>query len=328
MTVKIVSKNPLFGQAPFEYAPGYVFTQDPACTAYDWLVVFDDLRDSETVTCPKERTILATWEPVSIKNYCSAFTRQFGHLLTNRPPQAENHPHYHLGKGYFPWCNGRSYAENKAFALPPKTQAVSAVCSAKAMKWTKHYERIRLLKQLVAEVPGAVWYGHGIHEFKHKFDLLDSFRYHVVLENHIGAHYWTEKIADAYLGECLPFYAGAPDLAEDFPAESFIPIPMDDPGEAIRIIREAIAHDEWARRLSAIREAKARLFSEYNFWAQVIKVIEAEKAQRLGAVGPAQPYVIRSRKWLRRRTLAANLEDGWFHCKQYLSGVGLWPKLS
>ncbi len=35
MTVKVVSKNPLFGKVPFEYAPGWVFTPDPACTDYD-----------------------------------------------------------------------------------------------------------------------------------------------------------------------------------------------------------------------------------------------------------------------------------------------------
>ena len=316
MTVKIVSKNPLFGKAPFEYAPGYVFTQDPACAAYDWLVVFDDLKADETVVCPKERTILATWEPVSIKNYCTAFTRQFGHLLTNRPRAAENHPHYHRGKGYFPWYNSRSYAENKAFAIPPKTKVVAAVCSAKAMKWTKHCQRIRLLRKMVAEIPGADWYGHGVHEFQNKCDLMDTYRY------------WTEKIADAFLCECLPFYAGAPDLAEDFPAESFIPIPVDDPDEAIRIMRAAIAADEWSKRLPAIRAAKARLFAEYNFWAQVIKVIEDSRDQRVTPADPARPHVLRSRKWLRRHTLSANLQDGWFHFKQYLSGVGLWPKMS
>ena len=274
MTVKVVSKNPLFGKVPFEYAPGWVFTPDPACADYDWLVVFDDLKRDETVACPRECTILATWEPVSIKNYCTAFTRQFGHLLTNRPRAAENHPHYHLGRGYFPWYNSRSYTENRAFVIPPKTKTVAAVCSAKAMKWTKHYQRIQLLKKMVAEIPGA------------------------------------------------------PGLADDFPADSFIPIPVDDPDAAIRIMKAAIANDEWAKRLPAIRAAKERLFAEYNFWAQVIRVVESARGQRVTAPDPAHPHVLRSRRWLRRHSLSANLEDGWFHFKQYLSGVGLWPKMS
>ena len=61
MTIKIISKNAMFAKRPFVYAPGYVFTQDPACTAYDWLVVFDDLSADVPVACPRERTILTTW---------------------------------------------------------------------------------------------------------------------------------------------------------------------------------------------------------------------------------------------------------------------------
>ena len=135
MTIKILTKNEQFSVEPYEFRPGYVFVQNPSCDKYDWLVVFDEppqhdcgtYRDgTEVLACPKERTILVTWEPVSIKNYCTAYTRQFGHLLTNRPPKAENHPHYHLGKGYFPWYTGRTYDEEKAFKAPPKTKVISA----------------------------------------------------------------------------------------------------------------------------------------------------------------------------------------------------------
>ena len=328
MKIKIASKNPLFAREPFEYAPGCVFTADPGCRDYDWLVVFDDLAEDETLACPRERTILATWEPVCIKNYCRAFTRQFGHLLTNRPPSAERHPHYHLGRGYFPWYNGRSYAENRAFAAPPKTKVLSAVCSSKAMKWTRHSQRIAILERIVAEVPGSEWYGHGVREFPRKCDVMDSCRYHVAIENQIGPHYWTEKLADAFLCECLPFYAGAPDLADDFPPESFIPIPIDDPGEAVRIVKDAIASDEWSRRTGAIREAKRLLFEKFNFWAQVVAVVEAEAGQELSVGDATGPVRIRSRKSVRSGSLSAKLEDGWFHARQYLSGAGLWKRMS
>ena len=331
--VKVLTKNKQFAVSPAFLAPAYAFTQDSACDDYDWLVVFDEppLKDEgtykngmELLRCPRERTILATWEPVSIKNYCTAYTRQFGHLLTNRPQTAENHPHYHQGQGYFPWYNGRTYDENKTFAIPPKTEVLSAICSAKAMKWSNHHARIELLKRVVKEIPGAVWYGHGVHEFAKKYDAMDAYRYHLVLENHTGSRYWTEKIVDAYLCECLPFYAGAPDLYEDFPRDSYIPIPIDDPKKAIAIMKDAIANDEWSKRIGAIREAKARLFEKYNFWSQVIALIEAEQDQPIAATNKAE--YLYSRKYIRKHTLSAKLEDGWFHLRQYLSGVGLWKK--
>ncbi len=334
MTIRIVTKNAGFtgrrrqggAPVPFEYAPGYVFTEDPACVDYDWLVVFDGMRGDVSVTCPREHTILTTWEPVSIRNYNTPFTRQFGHLLTNRPSWAEKHPHYHLGRGYFPWMNGRTFPENKAAVIPPKTTLLTAVCSSKAMKWTNHAARIELLRRCQRDIPGMEWYGWGIRECGMKCDVTDVARYQIVFENHEAPHYWSEKIADAFLSECLPFYAGAPDLAADFPGDAFIPIPSDDPAAAVQIIQSAIANDEWTKRRAAIRAARELLFTRYNFFAQVIAVIEASAGQSVTPV--ADPWTLHDRRYFRFRSLRANLEDGWFHLRQYLSGVGLWARLS
>lgn len=51
----------------------YVFTLDAACDDYDWLVVYDEMSRQkigtlkggyEPLRCPKEHTILCTWEPI------------------------------------------------------------------------------------------------------------------------------------------------------------------------------------------------------------------------------------------------------------------------
>ena len=289
----------------------YEFAYDPACEDYDWLVVFDELPvDCEVLRCPRERTILCTWEPVSIKSYSRAYTRQFGHLLTNRPPEAENHPHYHLGRGYFiPFVHDVP----KTGTATNKPNVVSAVCSAKRMKHTRHRDRFELVKTLATEIRGLDWYGKGVKPLDRKEDALVPYKYHVAIENHIAPHHWSEKFADAILCECLPFYAGDPALTEIFPAESFIPIPIDDPAEAVRIVREAIANGEYEKRREAILEAKRLVLTKYNFWHQVIEVVE-EVALSSEAVGrPLPPSVIYARKELRKRSVSAALEDGWEH---------------
>ena len=328
MKIKIIAKFSSPGGPSFEYAPGWVFTRDADCDDYDWLVVFDEIPDRdtgtirnscETLACPKEHTILATWEPTSIKCYTKAYARQFGELLTNRPWSAEKHPSYHLGRGYYRWLTGRTYPENATAKIPPKTKLISAVCSAKAMKWTKHFARIQILKKLIAEVPGAEWYGHYIREFGKKFEVMDEYKYHVALENHIEKDYWTEKIADAFLCECLPFYAGAPNLDEVFPRESFIPIPIDDADKAISIIKSAIASNEYEKRRGAILEAKKLILEKYNFWAQTIEVIKAaeENEKASGAVLSPKGGKLYSRKYIRKHNMLAALEAGIFHFKQY-----------
>ena len=318
MKIKVVhfDRGPVHDPEPFAYRPGFVFTCDPACRDYDWLVVYDELPGPfEDLACPRERTILATCEPTSIKSYSRAYTRQFGHLLTNRPQVAEGHPHWHLGRGYYRWFNDRTHPENAAAVLPPKTQVISAVCSSKRMRHTRHFDRFALISALAREIPGLAWYGHGVRGFGRKYEVMDPYKYHVTVENHIAPHHWTEKLADAFLCECLPFYAGAPDLADDFPSDSFIPIPLDDQAAAAEIVRRAIAGGEYERRRAAILEAKRLILEKYNFWAQVIEVIEGASACAGISASGGRIY---ARKALRKISPGAAMEDAWAHVRRAL----------
>lgn len=294
--------------------PEVEFTTDLNCRDYDWLVVFDEMRrqvKEELLACPRERTILTTWEPVSIKHYSRAYTRQFGHLLTNRPPEAEKHPHYHLGRGYFPWFTDRPVDEVYTYKLPPKTETISAVCSAKQMKHTKHNARFNLVSMLKEEIPELAWFGRGVRPLEKKYEALDAYKYHVTIENHIGDHHWTEKLADAFLCECLPFYAGDPKITEIFPKESIIPIPIDDPVEATRIIKTAIENGEYEKRREAILEAKKLILERYNFRGEILRVIEESENQEIKSC--SKPQYIYSRHRLRIKSPWTALEDGWHH---------------
>ena len=298
---------------------GHEFVYDPACTDYDWLVVYDELpMPRERLRCPRERTILCTWEPTSIKSYSRAYTRQFGHLLTNRPPEAERHPHYHLGRGYFPWFVREVPKTGTAVDKP---HLLSAVCSAKQMKHTRHHDRFELVKELAAGIDGLDWYGKGVKPLERKEDALVPCKYHVAIENHIAPHHWTEKFSDPILCECLPFYAGDPALTEIFPAECFIPIPIDDPAEAVRIVKEAIANGEYEKRREAILEAKRLILTKYNFWHQVIEVIKASSSEpvspRMDGDRRSRP-VIYARKELRKRSLSAVIEDVRTHLRRFM----------
>ena len=313
MRIKVVGNFSALAGTEIAYAPGYVFSYVPSCSDYDWLVVFDELpEDSIDVRCPRERTVLCTWEPVSIKSYSRTYTRQFGHLLTNRPPEAERHPHYHLGRGYFPMFVKSVPASSEAI-LAGKKAVVSAVCSAKRMRHTKHEARFELVRRLAADIPGFDWYGRGIRPLEAKEEALLPYRYHVAVENHIAPGHWTEKLSDSILCECLTFYAGDPNVGKVLPPESFIPIPIDDPETATRIVRSAIDSDEYAHRRPAILEAKRLIVTRYNFWAQVIELVKSE-ADVASAAEPAGR--IYSRRALRRHSAVAAAEDLWIHLKR------------
>lgn len=322
MRIKVISRGLTIGAADFEYRPGYVFVTDPSCSDYDWLVVYDEMpsnsigtikKGCEELRCPKECTILATQEPVSIKRYSKAYTRQFGHLLTNRPPNVERHTNYHLGRGYYWWYIGRDIKEYATLKLLPKTRLISVVSSSKRMAFTKHAARFNLAACLAEDIPEMEWFGKGVKPFDNKYDVLEPYKYHVTIENHIAENHWSEKFSDAILAECLPFYAGDPTIGEIFPKESFIPIPIDDPKTAAEIIKEAIANGEYEKRREAVLEAKRLILEKYNFWAQVIELIDGARLQKITPVDSKRPVKIYARKVLRKHNVLVAISDGFAH---------------
>ena len=95
---------------------------------------------------------------------------------------------------------------------------------------------------------------------------LEPYRYSLAVEAVDEANYVTEKFFDCILSETLPFYWGCSNLEEWFDSDCFIRLDLDDSDVAFRTLREAIEADEWARRLPAIRRAKARILDEYNLF--------------------------------------------------------------
>ncbi len=270
------------GGKSFDWGDGYRFVCDPSCRDYDWLCVYDEIPDSyagvsggRMEVAPNARTMLVTQEPTSVKFYNRAYTGQFDVLLTNRPKEAENHPCYVKGEGYMVSYTGRSFAEEIAHEVPGKTKCLSAIYSAKRMTHTLHGSRYALLERLRGMPVDFDWYGKGVRPIENKFDALDGYRYTVAFENHVGPGHWTEKLTDALVTGCLPFYAGDPEVGRLLPEGCFIPIPPDDPEKALAIILDAVGNDEWTKRRDAIMKARALIFEKYNLFAQVAKAIES-----------------------------------------------------
>lgn len=324
-TVKIAggTVSRFIGKGGFLWNGGYFFTSSPACTAFDWFCVYDELpsrrpevrRGAVELPVPRSRTLLATQEPASIKHYNGAYLRQFGTVLTNRPPEELVHPHRVDGAGYMVWYTGRSFAEERSRPLPEKTKVVSAVYSAKRMRHTMHAARWRLLEAAAAKLPGLELFGKGVRPVENKWEALDPYRYHIAFENHVGPGHWTEKIADALVCGCLPFYAGDPALADVLPGRSFIPVPADDPERAVAIMAKAIADGEREKRLDAILEARELLFSKYNLFAETARAIEAAERE-LPAGDGGGTCRIATRRRLRVCSPAAAAEDLLWHLKK------------
>ena len=99
---------------------------------------------------------------------------------------------------------------------------------------------------------------------KNKYDALWPYQYHFACENSFIDNYFTEKIADPILAECLCFYDGCLNIEAYIDERAFIKIDVFDPLSAIQTIISAIEAHEWDKRVGYIRRQKARLLNELN----------------------------------------------------------------
>ncbi|CAB4886950.1 unannotated protein [freshwater metagenome] len=99
------------------------------------------------------------------------------------------------------------------------------------------------------------------------------YRYTFAAENNAEHNYFTEKVVDAILGEALCFYWGCPNLEEIIDSRAFIRLPIEDPERSRRIVHDAIAADEWGRRIDIIRSEKRRLLNEMQVMPMIARVV-------------------------------------------------------
>lgn len=278
--------KPVWGECDFIF--------DMECTDYDWLVIYNDLPFShpiENLACSRRQTILVTTEPSSIKAYGTDFTGQFGAVLTSQAEWALPHPRRIFSQPALLWYYGIGSSHllsyDQMVASPPlnKSRDLATVCSSKQQRHTLHHRRYRFTQAIKARIPEMDIYGLGVRPMDDKAEALDAYRYHLAVENFIGPHHWTEKLADVFLGAALPFYCGCPNAADYFPAESFIPLDIDDVEGSARRIRQAIDNGEYEKRLPAILEARRLVMEKYNLFAVLAREIEACELQPRPADG-------------------------------------------
>ena len=263
------NREPAWGECRFIF--------DRGCRDYDWLVVYDDLprdKPEEQLACPRENTLLITGEPSSITRYGPRYLRQFGHVLTSQEPEALDHPGVIRRQAGLLWYYGGTGDRGSFDALaaakpPPKPKPLSTVCSAKAMNHTLHSRRLAFTRRVKEAVPELDIFGYGMGELRDKADALDPYRYHLAIENHSCQHHWTEKLADAFLGHCLPLYFGCTNPEDYFPPESFIRLDIRDADTAVETVRQVFADNPYEQRLSAIIESRHRVLHRYSTFAQL-----------------------------------------------------------
>ncbi len=245
----------------------------------DYWVVYEDLLRTEEVVCPIKNTLLITGEPPSIKKYGQIFLNQFSNIITcQRDIKHENVSYVQQA---LPWHVGRSlekirpdsmnkcYDELKKIERFRKTKLMSVVVSEKSS--TKgHRARLAFVEHLKHHFGDQLdVFGQGGRRIDDKWDAIEGYKYHVVLENSSYEDYWTEKLADAFLGGAYPLYFGCKNIYEYFSPEALTAVDIYKVGESIELIEREILSLRYERSVDSIEFARNLILDKYNVFPMI-----------------------------------------------------------
>jgi hypothetical protein len=263
------------------------FTINGDARGFDWLVAYDEINGQVRCDIPESRRLLIISEPPGMKNYHPRYLNQFGTLISPvaMPGFAGRVVREQPG---LPWFLGLdlsnaassvpsrySYKELAALPYPQKQHGLSAVISTKS-KLPKHRRRVEFVLELRERLGEKFHlFGRGFREIDDKAEAILPYSHHLVIENNDEDSFFTEKLADAFLGWSLPLFSGCRNIDRYFDDGMLLPIDIERT-DAIDIIAAMLAEPIIPQRLDLIGAARVRLMTRYNVFALIHGIVEAE----------------------------------------------------
>jgi hypothetical protein len=237
----------------------------------DYLIVLNWGKQPTDVYCPPEHVWALMQEPPADEYFKRlAGTRSYARIYTT-DPHRQGYRYFH-SQTALPWHIHKSYDQLKQLALPIKNRIISSITSSKT-KRIGHRNRFAFIEFLRMRLDFDL-YGKGYHFIEDKWDGLAPYKYSIVIENHSTSHYWSEKIADCFLGWTMPIYFGCTNITDYFPPESLVQIDISQPSQALEKIQSAIADNLWEKNFDALCESRSRILDEHQFFPFICKQIE------------------------------------------------------
>jgi Glycosyltransferase family 10 (fucosyltransferase) C-term len=249
------------------------FTLNPTDRC-DYLIVLNRSRQDVVITVPPEQVWAIIQEPPNevfkpFHRGQRAFSRVYGQDISLRSPR-----HIHAAPA-LPWFIHKTYDDLIRCNIPEKTKTVSSIMSRNAW-FSGHRKRLIFLEQLQHHLDLDL-FGWGFHFIEDKWDALAPYRYSIVVENHQGLFYWSEKLTDCLLSFTMPIYYGCTNIYDFFPKEAIVSIDIASPTVFEEI--QAIVHsDLYWQNLDAIIEARNLILNQYQFFPFVHHEIQAFEA--------------------------------------------------
>ncbi len=263
----------------------YQFFVDTEIDRYDFWVFYNAPASVTQGRCDPRSTVFVSAEPPSLRRYPPGFLDQFGTVITCH--RHARHRDLRFIQQGLPWHYG-AWAQSKDASLlpvtydqlktanPRKTKCLSVV-SSRMNRTRGHHARLEFARKLKERMGDRLdLYGRGIRGFDDKSEPIAEYRYHVGIENSQFPDYWTEKLADAFLGNAFPFYYGCPNIGDYFPAGSYRLIDIHDLDGAMQIIESTLAAKTFETSQPLLRQARDLVLDKHNLFNLLAEVLDTK----------------------------------------------------
>ncbi len=250
----------------------------------DWWFVLhgSGLVESESCLCDVDHVVYVSMEPdEEMSKISEKFLNQFSSLVTC--DRSVKH-HNKIYENWLTWYvgiivekkNNQHIFHNKtnldydqliSMEFPKKKNKISLILSNKNFS-DGHKKRIKFVQQ-ISKLPIAKHidiYGHGYNEIPDKWDAIAPYKYHLVLENSVSQDYWSEKLADSFLGFALPIYYGCPNIHNYFNEESLCLIDINDINSSAKILQNLIENNSFEGKKQLINASREMVLNQYNIF--------------------------------------------------------------
>jgi hypothetical protein len=146
-----------------------------------------------------------------------------------------------------------------------------------------HIKRIDFIKfleakNMIIDVYGGNkfdWINYkGELPYHNKNNGILPYKYTFNAENFEIRNYYTEKLIDGILGECLTFYWGCPNIPEHIDPRAYVKLELYDFEKDYQTIKKAIDEDWWSQRIEFIRNEKQKILNDKQFFPRLEKIIK------------------------------------------------------
>jgi hypothetical protein len=187
------------------------------------------------------------------------------------------------------WHLSKTYTQLKTEVITKNNNIMSTVLSSR-YRDTGHIKRIDFVKYLERKKMNVDVFGFdnkwGHVNYKgslpslSKDDAMFPYKYVFNVENNSVKNYFTEKLVDGILAECLVFYSGCYNVKEFIDERAFVYLELSNFENDYNIIKNSIENNLWEERLPYIKEAKKKILDYLQMFPRLERIINKTEDQK------------------------------------------------